>query len=127
MIIKLNPNNFEKNALALSAIVIIIFNNLMEIFTLQLMNQTIPIEKLVCGIIITNFIDISEIILKGILMLIISIFYNYLETQMIIIILSYIGMILSILGGFFYIIINFKLTSSALVRIMNKISYESLE
>ena len=128
LIIKLNPNNFEKNALALSAIVIIIFNNLMEIFTLQLMNQTIPIEKLVCGIIITNFIDISEIILKGILMLIISIFYNYLETQMIIIIiLSYIGMILSILGGFFYIIINFKLTSSALVRIMNKISYESLE
>ena len=126
LIIKFNPDNFEQKALIMAGIIIIILNNIIEIFCLQLMNQIIPIEKIVCGTIITNFIDINEIIGKGILMLIIFLIYNYIKSEIKIIIISCLGMILSILGGLIYIIVNFKVKSSALVRIMNKISYESL-
>ena len=110
----------------MAGIIVIILNNIIEIFCLQLMNQIIPIEKIVCGTIITNFIDINEIIGKGILMLIIFLIYNYIKSEIKIIIISCLGMILSVLGGLIYIIVNFKVKSSALVRIMNKISYESL-
>ena len=103
---------------------ILFFNNLIEISCLKVMTREIPIEKKISSINIDNFLDVYECLIKGMSFtgLYLLNFYSLIKEKI------YIKVTISIfyiLACIVFIGYNFKRKQNSLIRIINKVTYES--
>ena len=103
---------------------ILFFNILIEIYTLKVLIREVPIENKISSINIDNFLDIHECLIKaatfGGLYALNHYFLSEKEIYIKILISS-----LYILSCIIFIYYNFKRRQIALIRIINKVTYES--
>ena len=104
--------------------IILFFNIIIENICLKVMIREIPIEKKISSINIDNFLDIFESIIKAGIFVGLYFITYYKIVKEIIYIKIVIG-ILYILGCIIFFFFNFKKRQIALIKIINKITYES--
>ena len=104
--------------------IIIFFNIIIENICLKVMIREIPIEKKISSINIDNFLDIFESIIKAGIFVGLYFITYYKIVKEIIYIKIVIG-IFYILGCIIFFFFNFKKRQIALIKIINKITYES--
>ena len=103
---------------------ILFLNILIELSSLKVMIRIIPIEKKINSINIDNFMDIYECVIKGLTFGILFLFSYYSLIKKIYHIKLVIS-ILYILACFVFLLYNFKRKQISLIKIINKITYES--
>ena len=104
--------------------VLLLFSLIIEKICLKIMIREIPLEMTICKINIDNFLDLYENFIKA---LIFTVFYfiNYFivfqhEYLYIIVII-----VLLVLGSIIFLIFNFRRKQYSLIKIINKVTYES--
>ena len=103
---------------------ILFFNILIEVYSLKIMIREIPIENKISSINIDNFFDIHECLIKAATFggLFVVNYYSLIKNEI------YIKSLLSILYILCFIIFiyyNFNKRQIALIKIINKVTYES--
>ena len=94
----------------------------------KIMIREVPIEVTICRINIDNYLDIHEYIIKAIIF---AVFYicTFIDIRSDInkysFIYKIVVLVLLLLGLMIFLIANFKRKQSALIKIINKVSYES--
>ncbi len=103
---------------------ILFCNNIIELFCLKVMIREIPIETKISSLNIDNYLDIHESIIRTFTFLVLfaMTYYDIIKDEFYI----KIGfVIISILGCFSFFLYNFKRKQIALIKIINKVTYES--
>ena len=103
---------------------ILFFNILIEMSSIKVMIRTIPIEKKISSINIDNFMDIYECIVKGLTFGLLFL-VNYYSLMKKIIYIKIVIAILYILALVIFVLYNFKRNQISLIKIINKVTYES--
>ena len=118
------PIEFDNYFFYIILSLILFFNIITEIFSLKVMIREIPIEKKIGSINIDNFLHIYECLIKAATFILLYIFtYNQVIKKTIIV--KGIINVLYILGCIFFYMVNFKRREIALVKIINKVTYET--
>ena len=103
---------------------ILFFNIMIEMFCLKVMIRQIPIEKKISSINIDNFVYIYECLIRaGTFVTLYFIIYYSIIKESIYVKIALI--ILYILGCVIFVLTNFKRRQNALIKIINKVTYES--
>ena len=118
------PINFDNYFFYAILSIIYFFNILIEITCLKVMIREIPIEKKMGSINIDNFLDLFESLLKSGTFIGLYFITYYKIAKDIIYIKITIG-ILFTLGCIIFVFYNFKKRQISLIKIINKITYES--
>ena len=119
-----SPIYFDNYFFCIILSIILFFNIIIENICLKVMIREIPIEKKKSSINIDNFLDIFESIIKAGIFVGLYFITYYKIVKEIIYIKIVIG-ILYILGFIIFFFFNFKKRQIALIKIINKITYES--
>ena len=97
---------------------------MIEMFCLKVMIRQIPIEKKISSINIDNFVYIYECLIRaGTFVTLYFIIYYSIIKESIYVKIALI--ILYILGCVIFVLTNFKRRQNALIKIINKVTYES--
>ncbi len=103
---------------------ILFFNIIIEMFCLKVMIRQVPIEKKISSINIDNFVYIYECLIRSgtFVTLYFIIHYSIMKKSIYVKIAL---IILYILGCVIFVLTNFKKRQIALIKIINKVTYES--
>ena len=88
------------------------------------MIREIPMEKVICIINIDNFIDLLEMVIKAATAAALYII-NYFNIIKYAYIYNFVIIILYIIGMILFLLFNYRRKQIALIKIINKITYES--
>ena len=118
------PINFDNYFFYAILSMIYFFNKLIEITCIKVMIREIPIEKKMGSINIDNFLDLFESLLKAGTFIGLYFITYYKIAKDIIYIKITIGILFTI-GCVIFVFYNFKKRQISLIKIINKITYES--
>ena len=119
-----SPIDFDNYYFYIFLSLILFFNIMIEIYNLKIMIREVPIEKKISSLNIDNFLDIYECLIKAATFGILYIFIYYSVIKKRIYIKFFIGF-LYVLSCFIFICFNYKRKQIALIKIINKVTYES--
>ena len=119
-----SPIDFDNYYFYIFLSLILFFNIMIEIYNLKIMIREVPIEKKISSLNIDNFLDIYECLIKAATFGILYIFIYYSVIKKRIYIKFFIGF-LYLLSCFIFICFNYKRKQIALIKIINKVTYES--
>ena len=122
-----SPIFFDNYNYTIFISVILFLSIIMEKAYFKIMIREIPIEATICRINIDNYLDIHENIIKAIIF---AIFYacTFIDIRSDIkysFIYKMVVLVLLLLGLMIFLISNFKRKQTALIKIINKVTYES--
>ena len=119
-----SPLDFDNYYFYIFLSLILFFNILIEIYNLKVMIREIPIEKKISSLNIDNFLDIYECLIKALTFGLLYIFIHYSVIKKRIFLKIIIG-VLYLTSGFIFICYNYKRKQVSLIKIINKVTYES--
>ena len=133
LFILLHPNFFSASPISFDNYFYILFNSIILLFSLiiekivyKIMIREIPLEANICGINIDNFLDIYESFIKAFIFaifFIIDYFNNIINYYDFIYLIGIVALLL--IGLIVFIIFNYRRKQFSLIKIINKVTYES--
>jgi len=133
LFIILHQNFFPASLISFDNYFYILFNSIILLFSLiiekivyKIMIREIPLEANICGINIDNFLDIYESFIKAFIFaifFIIDYFNNILNYYDFIYLIGIVALLL--IGLIVFIIFNYRRKQFSLIKIINKVTYES--
>ena len=133
LFIILHPNFFPASPISFDNYFYILFNSIILLFSLiiekivyKIMIREIPLEANICGINIDNFLDIYESFIKAFIFaifFIIDYFNNIINYYDFIYLIGIVALLL--IGLIVFIIFNYRRKHFSLIKIINKVTYES--